>query len=155
MGLPLLFGTYFFDGDADQHALVAFHGAAVVVPVRVLTRNPAVVLDESFHGVGQWHDRRAALDQEPLAVELTGQAAEPDARVASEVLHLERRLAAADDGVALVVDADGDRRHGRLAALAQGADHDVVVLAEALAGLVGGHKTPSTPPRSGPPIDPE
>src|SRR5207248_1974446 len=89
---PLSLGTYLLDGDADEHALVAFHGPAVVVPVGVLAGDAAVVGDEAVHGLGQGHDRRPAGDQQPLPVELAGQTAQPHARVAAQVLDLVGRL---------------------------------------------------------------
>src|SRR5271166_6914040 len=43
------------DGDPQEHATIALHGSAIVVPVRVLPGDLPVVLDEAFHGLWQGH----------------------------------------------------------------------------------------------------
>src|SRR5438552_17434 len=111
--LALAVGTGALDGDADDDALLALHGPAVVVPVGMLAGDAPVVVDERFHGFRQGDDRRLPLDQDPRPEELVAQDAQPQVGVAPQVADLVGRLPAADDREAVVVEADGDRRERR------------------------------------------
>jgi hypothetical protein len=84
------------------------HGALVVVPIGVFARDAAVVVDQPVHGLGQGHDLRGAVDLDPGTEEVVGEDAEGGGGVAAEVADLVGGLPAADDDLAVAVDADGD-----------------------------------------------
>src|SRR6266540_4688249 len=66
--------------DAQQDAPVPLHRAAIVVPVRVLAGDAAVVVHQRLHRLGQGHDRGRPLHLDPAPV-----AAVPVASVAAPV----------------------------------------------------------------------
>jgi hypothetical protein len=55
--------------DSDQAAALFDHGGPVVVPVRMLSGNGAVVLNQWFHRLGQADDLDIATDLCPVAEE--------------------------------------------------------------------------------------
>src|SRR5205085_2609952 len=73
-------------GHPEQDAAFPFHRGAVVVPIGMLARNPAVVVDETFHRLGEVHDLGVPLDLHPLAEEAVVEHAQRDVRVAGDVL---------------------------------------------------------------------
>ena len=85
------------------------HGAPVVVPVGVLAGDAAVVVDQSVHGLGEGHDLGGAIDLDPGAEEVVAEHTHGGGGVAAEVADLVGGLPAADDDLAVAVDADGDR----------------------------------------------
>src|SRR3954467_7107387 len=94
--------------EPDEYPLLLLHRSSVVVPVRMLAGNRAVVVDQAVHRLGQRHDRHRALDLDEAAVELVREHAQPRSWIASYVLHLDRRLTARDDDPPMVVDAAAD-----------------------------------------------
>src|SRR5262249_14148580 len=55
--------------DRRDDPAVAAHGVPVVIPVRVLARNPAVVIDQQVHGLWQPDYLGRALGLDPVAEE--------------------------------------------------------------------------------------
>jgi len=70
----------------------------------VLAGDPAVVVHEEFHRVGQVNDFRLALHLDPLAEEAVIDDTQRCPGIATEVLRLDRGLAGADQHPPLVVD---------------------------------------------------
>src|SRR5688500_8622475 len=109
--------------DADHASLLPLHGGAIVVPIGVLARHPPVVVDQEVHGVGQVDDLGAAVDLDPLAVELVAHHAHRHGLIAPHVLDLHGRLTGRDDGPPVLVHRHGDGRELRATVSAVGRQH--------------------------------
>src|ERR1700730_12969114 len=95
--------------DSQQHAAVALHRGAGGVPVGVLTRDVAVVLDEPVDRLGEVDDLGPALDLRGGSEEAVLEHAHRAPRLALNVLRLHPRLAGPDPHGAAAVDAHRDR----------------------------------------------
>ncbi len=76
LGQPLTSGPTWVIVDADQHSAVTLHDLAVVVPVRMFTRDHPVVVDERLHGLRQVQHLRLTVDLDPLTEEGIGEQAQ-------------------------------------------------------------------------------
>jgi N-acetylglucosamine kinase-like BadF-type ATPase len=137
--LPADVGAGLRDRDAQHDPLIAFHGRAIVIPVRVLARDPPVVIDQQLHRLGQLHDLGGALDLQPLAEEPVGQHAEPDTRIAPDVPYLVRRLPGADHHVRVVIHPHRHRRELRGPVRLERGEHRVVICGYELKRLLNVH----------------
>lgn len=139
-----------FDRHANQHPAVAFHGLAVLVPVRVFTRGHPVVVDQRLHGVRQAYDLGLAVDLCPFAEEGIGEEAERHSGIAEQIAGLGRGLTRADDDPSLVVDrAEHRRRLGSAVGMTRDHDRPVVFTGE-VAGSARIHRTALE--ANGPPV---
>src|SRR5215211_5777354 len=146
LGLAGVGGADVVDGQSDEYPLLVDHGASVVVPVGVLAGDAAVVVDQPVHGLWQGHDLCGAVDLDPGAEEGVGEDAQGGGGVASEVADLVGGLPAADDDLALAVDADGDGGGLEAAGGSAGNQYRPVVVGHKLASLVWGHLASSSSP---------
>ena len=96
--------------DPEQGLALVAHRLAVLVPVGVLARDGAEVVDEGLDGVRQVDDLAVAVDLHPLAAEVVGQHEDADLRPAAGVRRLGALGVGRDDDASLLVDAAGDRR---------------------------------------------
>src|SRR4051812_19017644 len=104
----------------------------------MLTRDVPVVVDESLHRFGQLDDLDISLYDEEVTEESIVEQAEPDARIAAEVLHLHRRRAGADDDV-VPVGAHGDRSQRWPAVRPQRRDNSAMVVTDPRDRVCGSH----------------
>jgi N-acetylglucosamine kinase-like BadF-type ATPase len=139
LSLPADVGAGPRDRDAQQDPLLPLHGRPVVIPVRVLTRDPPVVVHQRLHRIRQLNDVGAALDLHPPAEEPIGQDAEPDPRIAPDVAHLIGRLTGADHRSPGTVDSHRDRRELRSPVRLQRREHRVVLRADELKSRLNVH----------------
>src|SRR5437588_10533050 len=137
-------GTGSFDLDPHQDPALVLHGPAVVVPGGVRAGRAPVVVDQAVHGFGERHDGGSAVDLDPRAVELVAEDAQRGPGVTAKVLHLDRRLPAAEDDGPGVVDAAVDRRHLGPAVASGRRQHGVVMPAHEVARLVDVHGANAT-----------
>src|SRR5215204_6603149 len=92
--------------DPDQAAALFDHGGTVIVPVRVLPGDRAVVLDQRFHRLGQAYDLHVAAELRPVAEESVIEHTQPGSEVPADVHGLHCSFACTDDQTILRVDAD-------------------------------------------------
>src|SRR5918993_2353702 len=141
-GLAGVGGAHRVDGDANQHAALLLHGAAILVPVGMLPTDAPVVVDQPLHRLGQRHDLRPLLDLDPAAEEVIGQDAQNDSRVASQVARLVGALPGRDDQHPLAVDPNQDGRGLQPPTGPSGDQHRPVVAGHERSWLVGAHTPP-------------
>lgn len=127
------------ESDGYDDPPVALHSLPVVVPVRVLTGDGAVIVDEQVHGIGKPDDLGGAFGLDPVTEESVVHDADGGVRISLQVLGLHGRLAGADDHPALTVDANGHRRQLRKAVGSAGGKHGPVVGAHELPGALQLH----------------
>src|SRR5207248_9497152 len=96
------------EAHADEHTALAFHRAAVLVPVGMLPGERPVVLDEQVHRLRKGDDFGGSVDLDPVPEEAVVQDTKRDPRIAADVLDLERRLACADRDPSAGVDTTDD-----------------------------------------------
>src|SRR4029453_13333328 len=120
--------TGFRRRDPDQAAALFDHGGAVVVPVRMLPGDGAVVLDQRFHRLGQADDLDVATELRPVAEKPVIEHTQPGSGVAADVQGLHCGFAGTDDQTILRVDADEYRRQLRRAVTFHGCKNGMWVL---------------------------
>jgi hypothetical protein len=98
--------TGFGRRNPDQAAALFDHGRPVVVPVRMLPGDGAVLLHQRFHRLGQADDLNVAAELRPLANEPVIEHAQPGSGVAADVQGLDCRFAGTDDKTIPRVNAD-------------------------------------------------
>src|SRR5215471_16189193 len=81
------------ESDGYDDPPVALHSLPVVVPVRVLTGDGAVVVDEQVHGIGKPDDLGGAFGLDPVTEESVVHDADRGVRISLQVLGLHGRLA--------------------------------------------------------------
>src|SRR5215204_4086998 len=92
--------------NPDQAAALFDHGGPVVVPVRMLPGDGAIVLNQRFHRLGQADDLDIATELCPVAKEPVIEHTQPGSGIAADVQGLHCGFAGADDQTILRVDAD-------------------------------------------------
>src|SRR6266545_4190594 len=124
------------DLHAEQHPPVADHGCPVVVPVRMLPRNPPVVLDQRFHRLGQADDGDHTVDLSPPSPEeAVGKQTQVRARVAAQVTRLVRGIPGTDHQIPVLVHAGRHRAELRGAVRPPRRQHRPVLGAHERPGL--------------------
>src|SRR3989442_10488681 len=78
--------------DADEAALLFLHPLAVLVPVRVLAGQAAVVVDQELHRLGERGDLGRPINLDPSTEERVSHRAQRCARVEPQVAYLRPRL---------------------------------------------------------------
>src|SRR5215469_11735107 len=99
---------------SDDQSLFSSHRLAIVIPVRVLARDPPVVVLQDRQRVRQVDELRASLGLNPLAEETVVDDTQGRPRVPGQVPGLDGGLPGADQRAAVVV--DGDEHGGELRA---------------------------------------
>src|SRR6476661_5247412 len=113
-------------GDAQQALALAVHRGAVVVPVRVLAGDGAVVVDEGLQRLGHVEHLDLAVDLDPGTTEVIRQHHHAGPRVPSRVRGLGALGVGGDDDAALRVHPARDRRELGLTVVAAGDQHHLV-----------------------------
>ena len=89
--------TGFRRRDPDQAAALFDHGGAIVVPVRMLPGDGAVVLDQRFHRLRQIDDLDVATELCPVAEEPVIEHTQPGSGVTADIQGLHCGFAGTDD----------------------------------------------------------
>ena len=69
------------NANAQEHASITLHGAAVVIPVGVFSSDTSIVINQQFHGIRQRYNLGSAVDLHPGAIELVREDAQGGAWV--------------------------------------------------------------------------
>src|SRR4051812_28223769 len=120
------------DGDPEQRLALPGHGRPVLVPVRVLAADRAVVLDQGLQRLGQIQHLGLAVHLHPRAVPVLGQHAQRDGGVPTDVGDLRPLRIGRDDDPSVAIHPAGQRRHLHAAFASPGHEDRLVARTEEL-----------------------